>query len=322
MAKRRIMTPHQRASWTLFFAMVLMLGLSFLSGYILKPSGSGKYINIMVLESVPIFIVILLYITRRKVAPKPFFRLNGISLNMALFMVFFGVCVRAMGMILNIPIILLTSKIGQIPINSAMMPSTTTDYLWGLASIALVPAVFEELLCRGILLREYESYGLKTSVFASALCFAVVHNIYYTLPFTLFFGIMMAIVTIRTESIYPAMIMHFSNNALSLTINFAMQRMPQLSTDPTYILALFYAFFLLALCFVFMLIRFNKKTSRHAHQAVHIPHPQGTHTADSTSENNPKPRFGFSWAMLFLIIIFIIMQVYIISNMLKKNPFL
>ncbi len=331
MAKKRVKTPHQRACWVLLSAMTLMLTMSFLSEYFLKPQGRDAYFNIIVLEAVPILTVILLYMWSRKVKPVSFFRLKGISAGNAFFMLLFGLCAQGMGMLLNIPVITLTSLIGEVPQNSTLMPSAIPDYLLGLVSIALVPAVSEELLCRGILLREYEGYGFKAAVIASALGFALVHNTYYTLPFTMFFGVILAIVATRANSIYPAMIMHFANNAAALTINFVLQTFPWLKASPVYNILFFMLLIALAVCFVFMLIEFIRKT---ASPACDIE-PAGQNIPGAAeipdSIDNPaaepvdKPRFGFSWGMFLIILIFVLLQAilifYIIRDKLSLQAF-
>jgi membrane protease YdiL (CAAX protease family) len=73
-------------------------------------------------------------------------------------------------------------------------------------------AVFEELTFRGILLGAYKD-SPKTGVFLSAALFALMHmNIDQTF-YAFFMGIVLAVLTLKSRSIIPAMVVHFLNNA-------------------------------------------------------------------------------------------------------------
>jgi sodium transport system permease protein len=79
---------------------------------------------------------------------------------------------------------------------------------------ALVPAICEELLCRGTLLTGLRrSLGDSGGVLLSAFLFATLHlSPYRFLPqFTL--GVVLAILTIRSRSILPAMVVHAGHNS-------------------------------------------------------------------------------------------------------------
>jgi membrane protease YdiL (CAAX protease family) len=90
----------------------------------------------------------------------------------------------------------------------------TENSVWlGLVYIALVPAVFEEVMFRGYIMRALEkSWGIWAAIFVSGLMFGLYHiqpsNI---LPLS-FLGIVFAYVTYISGSLYPAMVMHFVNN--------------------------------------------------------------------------------------------------------------
>jgi membrane protease YdiL (CAAX protease family) len=91
--------------------------------------------------------------------------------------------------------------------------------LLSLILYCVFPAVFEELTFRGILLGAYKD-SPTTGVFLSAAMFALMHmNIDQTF-YTFFLGIVLAVLTLKSRSIIPAMILHFLNNAASYIISF------------------------------------------------------------------------------------------------------
>ena len=86
-----------------------------------------------------------------------------------------------------------------------------------LLTVALVPAVCEELACRGLLIA-----GLRRRLPAvlvvgiSALVFAALHlSLARALP-TLLLGALLATVRLRTGELWSVMILHLGNNALAL----------------------------------------------------------------------------------------------------------
>jgi sodium transport system permease protein len=87
--------------------------------------------------------------------------------------------------------------------------------------IALLPAVCEELLCRGYLLQAWlPRMGKTRALIAVSIVFGILHlNPYRFLP-TAFLGVVLGILAVETRSIFPAMLGH----ALCNTLTFFAQR--------------------------------------------------------------------------------------------------
>jgi sodium transport system permease protein len=84
--------------------------------------------------------------------------------------------------------------------------------------IALAPAIFEELLFRGLLPRFFEKKGIWTSIILTGVLFAIFHlDFYKLLPIT-FLGIWLGYLLYTTKSIYLPMLAHFLNNALAILV--------------------------------------------------------------------------------------------------------
>lgn len=90
-------------------------------------------------------------------------------------------------------------------------------FLLALFNSAVMPAFCEEFLSRGLILRGLkDTMRERTAIIFSAVLFGLMHaNIRQTL-YTMVGGIFLALITLRTKSIYPAMIIHFMNNAISV----------------------------------------------------------------------------------------------------------
>ncbi len=88
--------------------------------------------------------------------------------------------------------------------------------------VAMLPGLCEEILHRGILLRGLDSATNKRfALIMSSLFFGLLH-----LDITKFFyasilGCLIGLVSLASDSIYPAIIMHFMNNFLSVYFSYA-----------------------------------------------------------------------------------------------------
>ncbi len=89
-----------------------------------------------------------------------------------------------------------------------------------LVLLALLPAVCEEFLFRGVILNGLRKYGLVVSVGVSSLFFSLMHMNLLQLPYTLCLGIIFGIVVYYTKNIWLSIIMHFVNNATVLILAF------------------------------------------------------------------------------------------------------
>ena len=58
-------------------------------------------------------------------------------------------------------------------------------------AFALIPAVTEEFLCRSVFLSEYQSMGMGTAVFFSALLFSFLHFNIHAFPVYFFSGLIL-----------------------------------------------------------------------------------------------------------------------------------
>lgn len=91
--------------------------------------------------------------------------------------------------------------------------------LAGFIVIAAAPAVCEEMLFRGVILHSLKAkYRVYTAVIITAALFGVFHMSLVKFIPTGLLGLALCIVAWWTDSIYPAMLMHFINNAVSVVV--------------------------------------------------------------------------------------------------------
>jgi len=92
-----------------------------------------------------------------------------------------------------------------------------SQYMKALLVVALTPAVVEEYLFRGVILRGYERLGTRASVVVSGLLFAFLHLRLSNIPAIIFLGIMIGYVVVSTNSIFAGVLYHFTQNAISIS---------------------------------------------------------------------------------------------------------
>lgn len=86
---------------------------------------------------------------------------------------------------------------------------------------AVLPAICEEVAHRGMLLRAYQPLGSWKAILLSAVLFGLLHINIEQFFYATIIGIFLGVLTIMCNSIVPAMIIHFMNNALSTYLLFS-----------------------------------------------------------------------------------------------------
>jgi membrane protease YdiL (CAAX protease family) len=101
----------------------------------------------------------------------------------------------------------------------APMTDPSTPLALRLAMFAAVPAIAEELLCRGVLCRQLAArWGATAGIGVAALYFAALHMSLTQGFSVLVIGLALGAVALRTGSTITAMILHFVNNAAVILV--------------------------------------------------------------------------------------------------------
>lgn len=86
------------------------------------------------------------------------------------------------------------------------------------ALIVLVAPVVEEFTFRGVGFRLLSPFGNTVAVLGTAIAFAADHGLVEGFPALLLFGVAVALVRLRTGSLYPGMLLHGTFNAFALAV--------------------------------------------------------------------------------------------------------
>lgn len=97
---------------------------------------------------------------------------------------------------------------------------TPVSLLLNLLSTAILPALLEEMVMRGYVLGALRRYGDKLAVVITAMLFGLIHGNVLQLPFAFFLGLVLGWLVVQTDSIWPAVLLHFGNNAMSVLLDY------------------------------------------------------------------------------------------------------
>lgn len=104
---------------------------------------------------------------------------------------------------------------------SVINPTNWGYYFLSILLLAIMPAIGEELLFRGMILHGLRSrFNDVCSVLMSAIMFALMHGNLQQFVYPFLLGVIMGWIVLRTGSLVSSVIVHFTNNFLVVTFSF------------------------------------------------------------------------------------------------------
>jgi membrane protease YdiL (CAAX protease family) len=95
-------------------------------------------------------------------------------------------------------------------------PSHAGAFVAFFVVVSVVAPVVEELTYRGLGVSLFLPYGTALAIIATGVLFGASHGLIVALPVLAFFGIVVAWVRVRTDSVYPGMLLHGTFNGVAL----------------------------------------------------------------------------------------------------------
>jgi len=151
-------------------------------------------------------------------------RFNKISIKNLLIAIGIMVFSMPIAMFINFIWIFILRYFGKIHTTAQFSSDNIVQLLINLFVIAILPAIFEEMLFRGVILRGYERLGKVSAILCSAILFGLLHRDLQSLVGTTILGIVIAFIVYKTNSIYPGMIAHFINNGFAIVLTFLISK--------------------------------------------------------------------------------------------------
>lgn len=100
-------------------------------------------------------------------------------------------------------------------------PANATEFLLGILSVAVIPAIVEEAVFRGLILGRLLPFGKGFAICASAVFFASVHGSAEQMIYSFVYGVLFGFLAIKTGSVKAGVIIHFLNNLYACCMEYA-----------------------------------------------------------------------------------------------------
>ncbi|WMJ24152.1 CPBP family intramembrane glutamic endopeptidase [Paludicola sp. MB14-C6] len=185
---------------------------------------NGMFVFIASLLPIIIIDIVVIVIAKfvYKIKLKSFFRKSetGILRNAA------GVitCLAAggVGSLIATLYLMLFEKLG-IPIPAPDFSLPKDQPIWAvlmLTYVCVVGPIFEEIIFRGFLLKSLQKYGSMFAIILTSILFSLFHGnlVQFIPPFLM--GIVLGILTVKANTIIPAIVAHIINNSISMLLGY------------------------------------------------------------------------------------------------------
>ncbi len=243
--------------WMLFFiaaaATAITAFMSLLSSFFAAPP--PPYLQILLIELFAYLLPLSIYTRSNRLLGRKEARcrlgLGGCRKVLWLPILLGGIGCQFVMILCNLPMNLFLSA------QDAVTLSTPIELIASLFVVALIPAVCEEYLFRGIVYGVMKEFNTKAAAIFTTVIFAFLHGSVTGLGY-LFLGVSCLYILRRSGSLYACMAFHLMNNVTALLLSYFNSA---LMDDPAVTLLLF-LFGILAL--VLSAVFFTKMTTRPA----------------------------------------------------------
>ena len=216
----------------IYFAILLIfVGIRIASNFglfdALKNEFVADAVSTIIIQLGILFVVpFVLYLALFKKKPRQVFQDFGYKkLGFKAIMICFGIGILAF--VLNLFVsnffAIILRYIGYNPTYSSSGSGYDTfpKFLFGVLFVAILPALFEEFVHRGLILRGTSSVvGYRKAIIISSLLFGLMHLNISQFFYATILGILMGFVATMTRSIWPAVIIHFCNNFINVLLSY------------------------------------------------------------------------------------------------------
>ncbi len=208
------------------FAAILTMYFISIAGIILSFSANNSTDNssVLLLDNIvsitSFFIVGILYCVISRTSVSEILPVNSVKP---------ALCFKTVAIALAVAFVadyateLISSSFGLFGIHNNVNMSYETknpiEFILSVISVAVIPPIAEEFAFRGIILQKLRKYGDGFAIFASAALFGLTHGNIVQIPFAFFVGIAAGFITVKTNSIIPAVITHFCVNFSAVVVS-------------------------------------------------------------------------------------------------------
>lgn len=181
------------------------------------------FVQIILMAGLPILVITL---NKKQKVSATFedFKIKKCSKKVILYTIVIGIIVFALNLAISSTFDYFIKFFGYESPTSGIDESKYTGFgrlIAMLVTTAIIPAVCEEIMHRGMLLQGLKVFGVKKAIIISSLLFGLMHLNIGQFFYATIIGTIISIVVLSSGNLVSGMIIHFINNALGVYFTFA-----------------------------------------------------------------------------------------------------
>ena len=212
-------------------------------------SNDNIYLSVIILQLLIFLIPGIIYCKLRGKKTTENVRIKPLSVRKVFFCVFAFFVLLAGAALIKLALYQLGYFSTSYTLYENFIPSDTgsiDSIIYILLALAVLPAITEEFVFRGIILQEYREAGCSNvaALMISSLLFAIMHFNLAQFPVYFFGGVVLGLVYMVTDSIIASILVHFLNNAFSMFFETSIFRLMSQSDSVIFVMFIFAVVFL------------------------------------------------------------------------------
>lgn len=191
---------------------------------------------------------------------SPFTPARPVSFGVAFFGILAAIGLCMLANIINSYISYFFTEAGlSVPEAPQTMDATPVSLLLNLFTMAVLPALLEEMIYRGYILRTLRPYGNWYAILVSALLFGLMHGNLRQIPFAFIVGLVLGFLYVSTNNIWIPIAVHFTNNAISVLMEYFAFSLAEEWRDFYYACVIYGLILIGVLCTLILFLGYRKK---------------------------------------------------------------
>ncbi len=189
---------------------------------------------------------------------------------------------------------------------STDLPLPLNNGFWlafNIFALALLPAIAEELIFRGVIFNGFSVYGKRKAIIYSAFLFALMHSSISQTVYPILAGSVFALVVSKTDNILYSMIIHFCNNCIVVVNSYIVQvkNIEVQAYELSFInILLSVMFAVLASFVIFAIVKFLLKPSK-KEEKIDLPEIDKSEISEISKTSNKYLYVGVICGIIFWI---------------------
>ena len=215
-----------------FVSMALFCGVRILSSLDVLSDISAKKSDIIftLIIQVGIMLVVpfVLYMLLIRVTPKQVVKtvnFSKISISTVVISIALGIVIFLMNIVVSSifsGVLTFTGYRTPLTFEAQATPSySMISFVTNVVLVAVLPAICEEFLHRGILLQGTKHIGFKKAIIISSVCFGLIHFNIGQVSYAIVLGLVLGFASVVAKNLWVPIIMHFTNNFIAIYLDFA-----------------------------------------------------------------------------------------------------